>query len=125
MELISTLQRNLNMNLIYSLRTSNIILDSLISIVITSFVIYIMSYVTDSKYSLKNLSSRRSTQPDTDPESKGTITIRIFGTNIRSKRRVEKTQIKIDLDSQTPGVIHIYTDITDEDFKRKSRTDNP
>ena len=55
MDLISTLQSNLNMSLIYNLRTGNIIVDSLISVVMTSLIMYVISSFKDSSYSVKNL----------------------------------------------------------------------
>ena len=53
MDPMSTLQSNLNMSLIYNLRTGNIIVDSLISVLVTSLIMYALSFIKDSSHSLK------------------------------------------------------------------------
>ena len=53
MDPMSTLQSNLNMSLIYNLRTGNIIVDSLISVLVTSLIMYALSLIRDSGHSLK------------------------------------------------------------------------
>lgn len=107
MDPMSTLQSNLNMSLIYNLRTGNIIVDSLISVVVTSLIMYALSFLKDSGHSLQKWISWRKKRPTL------TITCRryIFKTNNGDvERRYLRTNYDRSSEDMIDGIRKYITD---------------